>query len=217
MIMVDIKICGISTLEDYVTCSSAGARWVGMVHYPKSSRHLDCLALAKLTETIKQLPIGGPQRVLLTVDQYIDTLRPLVKAAVPDFLQLHGRETTAWAKAIKSEFGLPIIKMVPVATNSDLENCAEWDGIVDWLIFDAKTEQGLQPGGTGHSFDWAALSSYQGATPWMLAGGLTEATVSRAIKITGARAVDVSSGVEDAPGQKNKNRIHAFISMAQIG
>ena len=223
--MVDVKICGISSLADYQICRSAGARWVGMVYYPGSPRHLDSAALAGLADQIDQLDDddsngdsgGGPQRVLLSVDESEASLRQLIAAARPDYLQLHGTETVAFASAMKAEFNLPIIKMIPIATAADLANCAAWDGIADWLIFDAKTDPGTQPGGTGHSFDWQILSHYSGHTPWMLAGGLTAGTVADAVRISGARAVDVSSGVESARGKKDENKIHAFIQAAQIG
>jgi phosphoribosylanthranilate isomerase len=223
--MVDVKICGISSLADYQICRSAGARWVGMVYYPGSSRHLDSAALAGLADQIDQLDNddsdgdsgGGPQRVLLSVDESEASLRQLIAAARPDYLQLHGTETVAFASAMKAEFNLPIIKMIPIATAADLANCAAWDGIADWLIFDAKTDPGTQPGGTGHSFDWQILSHYSGHTQWMLAGGLTAGTVADAVRISGARAVDVSSGVERARGKKDENKIHAFIQAAQIG
>jgi phosphoribosylanthranilate isomerase len=225
MIMVDVKICGISSLADYQICRSAGARWVGMVYYPGSQRHLDSAALAGLADQIDQLDNdnsdggsgGGPQRVLLSVDESEASLRQLIAAARPDYLQLHGTETVAFASAMKAEFNLPIIKMIPIATAADLANCAAWDSIADWLIFDAKTDPGTQPGGTGHSFDWQILSHYSGRRPWMLAGGLTAGTVADAVRISGARAVDVSSGVESARGKKDENKIHAFIQAAQIG
>jgi phosphoribosylanthranilate isomerase len=223
--MVDVKICGISSLADYQICRSAGARWVGMVYYPGSPRHLDSAALAGLADQIDQLDDddsdgdsgGGPQRVLLSVDESEASLRQLIAAARPDYLQLHGTETVAFASAMKAEFNLPIIKMIPIATAADLANCAAWDSIADWLIFDAKTDPGTQPGGTGHSFDWQILSHYSGRRPWMLAGGLTAGTVADAVRISGARAVDVSSGVERARGKKDENKIHAFIQAAQIG
>ena len=218
--MVDVKICGISSLADYQICWSAGARWVGMVYYPGSPRHLDSTALARLADQIDDGDGdsgGGPQRVLLSVDQSEASLRQLIAAARPDYLQLHGTESVAFASAMKAEFNLPIIKMIPIATAADLANCAAWDGIADWLIFDAKTDPGTQPGGTGHSFDWQILSHYSGHTPWMLAGGLTAGTVADAVRISGARAVDVSSGVESARGKKDENKIHAFIQASQIG
>ena len=221
--MVDVKICGISSLADYQICRSAGARWVGMVYYPRSPRHLDSAALARLADQIDQLDDGdgdsggGPQRVLLSVNQSEASLRQLIAAARPDYLQLHGTESVAFASAMKAAFNLPTIKMIPIATAADLANCAAWDGIADWLIFDAKTDPGTQPGGTGHSFDWQILSHYSGRTPWMLAGGLTAGTVADAVRISGARAVDVSSGVERARGKKDENKIHAFIQATQIG
>ena len=218
--MVNVKICGISSLADYQICRSAGARWVGMVYYPGSPRHLDSAALARLADQIDDGDGdsgGGPQRVLLSVDQSEASLRQLIAAARPDYLQLHGTESVAFASAMKAEFNLPIIKMIPIATAADLANCAAWDGIADWLIFDAKTDPGTQPGGTGHSFDWQILSRYSGHTPWMLAGGLTAGTVADAVRISGARAVDVSSGVESARGKKDENKIHAFIQASQIG
>jgi phosphoribosylanthranilate isomerase len=215
--MVDVKLCGISSLADYQICRSAGARWVGMVYYPGSPRHLDSAAMAGLTRQIEQLGDGGPQRVLLSVGQSEASLRQLIAAARPDYLQLHGAESVDFASAIKAEFNLPIIKMIPIATAADMANCAAWDSIADWLIFDAKTDPGTQPGGTGHSFDWQILSYYSGRTPWMLAGGLMASTVADAVRISGARAVDVSSGVESARGKKDENKIHAFIQAAQIG
>jgi phosphoribosylanthranilate isomerase len=217
IIMVDVKICGISSPADYQACRAAGARWVGMVYYPGSPRHLDIAALASLADQIETLPNAGPQRVLLTVDQTLASLRALIAAARPDFLQLHGQETVGSAIAIKAEFGLPIIKMIPIETSADLAACAQWDGVADWLIFDAKVAKGTQPGGTGHSFDWRILSHYQGRTPWMLAGGLTIGTVTEAVRISGASAVDVSSGVESQRGKKDENKIHDFIRAAQIG
>jgi len=215
--MVDVKICGISSPADYQACMAAGARWAGMVYYPGSPRHLDIAALANLADQIETLPSARPQRVLLTVDTTLAQLRTLIAAARPDFLQLHGQETISTTIAIKAEFGLPIIKMIPIETPADLAACAPWDGVADWLIFDAKVAEGKQPGGTGHQFDWTILSHYQGRTPWMLAGGLTIDTVAEAVTISGAGAVDVSSGVEHQRGKKDENKIHDFIRATQIG
>ena len=215
--MADVKICGISSPADYQACRAAGARWVGMVYYPGSPRHLDISALANLADQVEKLPNAGPQRVLLTVDQTLATLRALINASRPDFLQLHGQETVNSAIAIKAEFGLPIIRMIPIETRADLAACSRWDGVADWFIFDAKVAKGIQPGGTGHRFDWKILSHYQGRTPWMLAGGLTIDSVAEAVTISGTAAVDVSSGVERQRGKKDENKIHDFIRAAQIG
>ena len=215
--MVDVKICGISSPADFQNCHDAGARWIGMVYYPGSPRHLDPEALARLADQIDKMPHARPQRVLLTVEQTTETLRQLIVAARPDYLQLHGTETIKSASHIKAEFGLPIIKMIPIETSIDLAACAQWDDIADWLIFDTKVAKGTQPGGTGHSFDWTILSHYQGRTPWMLAGGLTIDSVAEAVAISGTGAVDVSSGVERQRGKKDENKIHDFIRAAQIG
>jgi len=215
--MVDVKICGISSLADYQICRAAGAKWVGMVYYPGSPRHLDEAALSSLADQIEQTGDDGPARVLLTVDQNAPMLARLIKAARPDYLQLHGTESRDLAQQIKAKFNLPIIKMVPIASADDLAACAPWDGLADWFIFDAKAEKGTQPGGTGHSFDWTILTHYRGTTPWMLAGGLTPESVGRAVKISQAQAVDVSSGVEYTRGKKDENKIHAFIRAAQLG
>ena len=215
--MVDVKICGISSPADYEACRAAGARWVGLVYYPGSPRHLDIAALSSLADQIETLPGAGPQRVLLTVNQTLASLRTLITAARPGILQLHGQETIGSAITIKAEFGLPIIKMIPIETRADLVACAQWDGVANWLIFDAKAARGSQPGGTGHRFDWTILSHYQGCTPWMLAGGLTIDTVAKAVTISGASAVDVSSGVERQRGKKDENKIHDFIRAAQMG
>ena len=215
--MVDVKICGILSSSDYQACQAAGAHWVGMVYYPGSPRHLDLSALASLANQIEIFSSTRPWRVLLTVDQTLASLQPLIAAARPDFLQLHGQETVEATIAVKAEFGLPIIKMIPIGTSADLAACVQWDGVADWLIFDAKVAKGRQPGGTGQTFDWKILSNYQGRTPWMLAGGLTVDTVAEAVSISGAKAVDVSSGVEYQLGKKDENKIHDFIRATQIG
>ena len=118
--MVDVKICGILSSADYQACQEAGARWVGMVYYPESPRHLDISALASLANQIEILPSTRPWRVLLTVDQTLASLHPLIAAARPDFLQLHGQETVETTIAVKAEFGLPIIKMIPIEASADL-------------------------------------------------------------------------------------------------
>jgi phosphoribosylanthranilate isomerase len=210
------KICGIATTKDYVTCRDAGAAFVGMVHYPGSSRHLDLDALAKLATCSAATGPNAPDRVLLSVDVLGDGLLPLIEAGRPDLLQLHGNETPEEVAAIKASFGLPIIKSIAINTRDDLVQCSKWDGVADWLLFDAKVKPGTQPGGTGHSFDWDILRNYKGRLPWMLAGGLDKINVVDAIRVSGARVVDVSSGVELTPGKKDASQIHAFIRATQL-
>ena len=214
--IIKTKICGISTVADYVACRDAGATLVGMVHYPGSSRHLDLRALAKLAAYSAAISSNAPDRVLLSVDISSRDLLPLIEAGHPDLLQFHGNETPDHVATIKARFGLPIIKSIAIKTLDDLNQCANWDGVADWLLFDAKAESGLQPGGTGHSFDWTLLQNYKGRLPWMLAGGLDQNSVVDAIRISGARAVDVSSGVELNAGKKDVRQIHDFIRATQL-
>ena len=213
---IKTKICGISTAADYIACRDAGATFVGMVHYPGSSRHLDLKALAKLAKCGAAISSNAPYRVLLSVDISGDDLLPLIEAGNPDLLQFHGNETPDDVAGIKARFGLPIIKSIAIETLNDLNQCTNWDGVADWLLFDAKVESGAQPGGTGHSFDWTLLQSYKGRLPWMLAGGLDQNSVVDAIRISGARAVDVSSGVELNAGKKDVRQIHDFIKATQL-
>ena len=214
--IIKTKICGISTAADYVACRDAGATFVGMVHYPGSSRHLDQTALAQLAACSAAINSHAPDRVLLSVDISGDDLLPLIEAGHPDLLQFHGNETPDHVATIKARFGLPIIKSIAIETPDDLNQCANWDGVADWLLFDAKVESGAQPGGTGHSFDWTLLQNYKGRLPWMLAGGLDQNSVVDAIRISGARAVDVSSGVELNAGKKDVRQIHDFIRATQL-
>ena len=213
---IKTKICGISTTDDYIACCDAGAEFVGMVHYPGSPRHLDLRALAKLAACSASINSDAPDRVLLSVDVSGEDLSALIEAGNPDLLQFHGSETPEHVAAIRVRFGLPVIKSIPIETLDDLNQCANWDGVADWLLFDAKVNPGEQPGGTGHSFDWALLKNYKGRLPWMLAGGLDRNSVVDAIRISGARAVDVSSGVELTAGKKDVRQIHDFIRATQL-
>ena len=159
----------------------------------------------------------GPARVALTVDMDDVELEKVVAAARPHLIQLHGSETPERAAAIRARFGLPLIRAIRVAGPEDLATCREWEDIADWLLFDAKGDPGGLPGGTGHIFDWTLLADHAGKTRWMLAGGLSINNIDRAIAVTGATAIDVSSGVESAPGKKDADRIRNFVSRAQLG
>ena len=208
----DVKICGIATPADYDVCTQAGARWVGMVFFPKSSRHLT------LDSASADSYAGdAPKRVALTVDMNDAALNDVIQATRPHYIQLHGNETPDRAKAITARFHIPLIKAIRIGTASDLEACSAWDGVADWLLLDAKSDSSDMPGGTGHSFDWSLLANYAGRTNWMLAGGLKPDNVAEAISITGAQALDVSSGVESAPGKKDNSLIRAFIHAAEMG
>jgi phosphoribosylanthranilate isomerase len=214
----DVKICGIASPADYDACATAQASFVGLVFFPRSPRHLTHDQAAALRDHVpKDIPTGAlPARVALTVDMGDDEMSAIISAAKPQFLQLHGDETPQRAAALKARFGLKIIKAIRVATADDLAGCPAWEGIADWLLFDAKGDPGGLPGGTGHNFDWSLLANHAGRTKWMLAGGLSVDNVARALAITNASAVDVSSGVEASPGKKDPRLIHAFVSAAQM-
>lgn len=213
----DVKICGIATAADYDVCATVGARWIGMVFFPKSSRHLSLEAAAALANHADSYAGDRPERVALTVDMADDALDAVIQASRPDYIQLHGNETPDRAKAIKARFNVPIIKALRIGTASDLVVCSAWDTIADWLLLDAKSASSDMPGGTGHSFDWHLLSRYEGMSNWMLAGGLNPDNVAEAINISSAQALDVSSGVESAPGKKDHSLIRSFIHAAEMG
>ena len=205
-----VKICGITTEADYNVCRAAGASWTGMVYYPGSSRHLTLNQLARLATC--DSGADSPQRVLLTVDMTGDALAPLIAAAKPDMLQLHGRETPERVAEVKARYGLPVMKAVGIADGDDLPKLESYFGVADQILVDAKPPKGGElPGGNGLSFDWCLIAGRRWPCPWMLAGGLTPENVAEAVKMTGAKQVDVSSGVEDAPGQKNAELIQKFV------
>ena len=210
-----VKICGIATPEDYDACRDAGAAFIGMVFFPRSPRHLSMTEARAIADHADALG-GGPARVALTVDMDDAGLDEVVESARPQLIQLHGNETPARANAIRQRYGLPLIRAIRVGGPEDLASCADWDGIADWLLFDAKGDPGGLPGGTGHVFDWTLLAEHAGTTRWMLAGGLSPDNIGRALAVTGATAVDVSSGVESAPGKKDAARIRQFVSQAQL-
>jgi len=218
MTPIDVKICGIGTPADYDTCCAAGAAFIGMVFFEKSPRHLTSEQAMAIRDHARAVGgAAGPRRVALSVNMNDSQIEEVVEAADPHLLQLHGDETPERAAALKTRFGLPVIKAIRIATAEDLAASTMWDGAVDWLLFDAKGDPNGLPGGTGHHFDWRLLADHKGQTKWMLAGGLSPDNVAQAIAITNARALDVSSGVESAPGKKDPRLIHAFVSAAQIG
>lgn len=208
---VAVKICGLTRLEDLTAAARAGARYGGLVFYARSPRNL---APAQAAALAMQAP-AGLARVGLFVDPDDAALDAVLGHVPLDILQLHGRETPARVAAIKARTGLPVMKAVGVASPADLD--ALWDhGLVaDMLLIDAKpAADAALPGGNGLAFDWRLLVGRRFLKPWMLAGGLTPDNVAEAVRLTGARAVDVSSGVESAPGVKDAARIAAFVAAA---
>jgi phosphoribosylanthranilate isomerase len=207
-----VKICGLSTAPTLDAALDAGADMVGFVFFEKSPRHLQLYQARALARRVD----GRARIAVLTVDASNEALRAIIDAAQPDFLQLHGRETPARVTDLKRLFGLPAIKAIGVGVAGDLAAAASYADIADRLLFDAKAPRDARhPGGNGVAFDWRLLAGLDPRQPWLLSGGLDAGNVAEAIAVTGARGVDVSSGVESAPGQKDIGRIKAFIAEAR--
>lgn len=209
---VRCKICGLRTLADVEAAAAAGAGYIGLVFFPRSPRHLELPAARDLALAA---PVGLA-KVGLVVDADDATLQAITDAVPLDMLQLHGRESPARVAEVKARFGLPVMKAVGVAEAADLAAIAEYEAVADQILVDAKARKGAAlPGGNGLAFDWRLIAGRQWQRPWMLAGGLTPGNVAEAVRLTGAAQVDVSSGVESAPGVKDAARIAAFVAAAQ--
>jgi len=207
-----IKICGLSTRETLDVALQAGADMVGFVFFPPSPRHLGLEAARELALQAS----GRAVKVALTVDADDATLENVVEALQPDILQLHGRESTARLRDIKSKFGLPVMKALAVETAADLITLPGYAGVADRILFDARAPKGAnRPGGLGAVFDWHLLEKLDLELPFMVSGGLNVDNVTEAVRVTGAGGVDVSSGVERSPGVKDAEMIRAFIRAAR--
>ena len=203
-----VKICGLSTRETLDAALGAGADMVGFVFFPASPRHVDLTRGRELGAMAK----GRAVKVALTVDADDSDLGNIIETLRPDMLQLHGHESVARAREIKSLFGLPVMKALPVASAADLASVPGYAAVADRLLFDAKPPQdATRPGGLGTPFDWKLLLALPRALPFMLSGGIHAGNVVQALGITRAGGVDVSSGVETAPGVKDAGLIEAFI------
>jgi phosphoribosylanthranilate isomerase len=207
-----VKICGLKTPEALDTALESGADLAGFVFFPPSPRHLGLEAARALGDRVQ----GRAGKVALTVDATDDTLRDIVAALKPDMLQLHGKETPERVVAVRTRFGLPVMKALPIAERGDLSPIRLYAQVVDWLLFDARApKEATRPGGLGTPFDWTLLKDVNPGVPFMLSGGLDAGNVGEAIAITGAPGVDVSSGVERAPGVKDLDKIRAFVRAAR--
>jgi phosphoribosylanthranilate isomerase len=207
-----VKICGLSTPEALDVALDAGADMVGFVFFPPSPRHLLYEAARPLGARVR----GRALKVALTVDGDDAAFDALVEALRPDLLQLHGRETPARIAALKTRFGLPVMKAIPVETKADLAAIATYTAVADRLLFDARApREATRPGGLGKTFDWHVLENLKLAVPFMLSGGLDATNVAEALRVTRAPGVDVSSGAERAPGEKDPDKIRAFIRAAR--
>ena len=204
---VEAKICGLSTPETVDAAVQFGARWVGFVTYPPSPRHI-------ATEVLRALSARVPKsvgRVGLFVDPDDALLDEKLGTGGLDLLQLHGAETPERVAAIKRRIGKPVMKVINVAASEDVERgIAAFAGVADRLMFE--TAGGTLPGGNAKTFDWTILSGRTVPLPWVLAGGLTPDNVAEAVRVTGARTVDVSSGVESSRGVKSIELIRAFLA-----
>lgn len=204
---VHVKICGLRRPEDVAAAANAGARYVGLVFFERSPRHLELVQARTLALAVP----GGICKVALVVDAGNDDLDRLLEAVPIDMLQLHGKESAQRVSEIKLRYGLPVMKAVGVAGPDDLAALDAYSQVADQILVDAKPpKEAVLPGGNGLAFDWRLIAGRRWSVPWMLAGGLTPDTVGKAIQMTGARQVDVSSGVESDPGVKDAALIAAF-------
>ena len=209
---VRVKICGLKRLADVTASVAHGAAYLGFNFFPRSPRYVDIPDAAALAVDVPD----GVAKVALVVDADDDMLDALVGAMPVDILQLHGKEPPERVLAIKARYGLPVMKVVGVATADDLPHLDTYMRVADQILVDAKPPPGAdRPGGNAVSFDWNLIAGRRWSVPWMLAGGLTAQNVSDGIAKTGASQVDVASGVETAPGIKDAQMIADFIAAAK--
>lgn len=207
-----VKICGLSTRETLDAAIEAGADMVGFVFFSASPRHVGLGTARDLGLASK----GRAQKVALVVDADDRDFENIIEALRPDMFQLHGHETIARVREVRTLTGLPVMKALPVANTGDLASVPGYAAAADRLLFDAKApKDATRPGGLGVPFDWTLLANLQRNLSYMLSGGIHAGNVSEALRITQANGVDVSSGVESAPGVKDAAKIEAFIRAAR--
>ena len=211
---IRVKICGLTRPADVAAVAAAGACYAGFVFFGKSPRNLDPSAARTLALAVPE----GIAKVGLTVDADDASLDAILAEVPLDMLQLHGHESPERVAALRARYGLPVMKAVGVATEEDLPALEDYARVADQILVDAKPpKDAALPGGNGLAFDWRLIAGRRWAVPWMLAGGLTPETVAEGVRLTGARQVDVSSGVESAPGSKDPERIARFVAAAKAG
>ncbi len=207
-----VKICGLSTEETLDAALAAGADMVGLNFFPKSPRYL---TLSRAAELAKRAA-GRTEVVALSVDMDDAGLAEIVEAIHPDWLQLHGRETPERVAEIRKKFGRQVMKAVGIRQAADVDAARTYESVADGLLLDAKPpKDATRPGGNGASFDWSLLAGFDPDIPWLLSGGLAPGNVAEAVALTGAPGVDVSSGIESAPGRKEASLIRAFVANAR--
>src|SRR5271169_2580520 len=210
---VAAKICGLSTEAAVTTAVAGGAAYLGFVFYPPSPRAVTAGEAARLCAAVP----SGIARVGLFVDADDDTIRAVLAEAPIDILQFHGNESPGRVADARLRFARPVMKVVAIAAPEDVFGAAPYEEVADLLLFDAKPPHrpGALPGGNGLAFDWALIAGRSWRRPWMLSGGLTAALLPEAVRISGAACVDVSSGVESRPGEKDPQKIRAFLDTAR--
>lgn len=208
---IQAKICGLNTADTLAAALDGSADWVGLMFFPPSPRYVN-LALAK---ALSAQAAGRAQRVGVFVAPDNALLQETLAVVPLDVIQLHGKEPPARVAEVKALTGLPVWKAVSISEQADVEHAAAYFETADRLLFDAKPPKGsVLPGGNAVSFDWRLLTGTEWPLPWLLSGGLQPGNLAEAVRLTGAAAVDVSSGVESAPGTKDPARIRAFLDAA---
>jgi len=197
-----VKICGLTTVEAVEAAQHAD--FAGFIFYPPSPRNLTPEKAARIARNLK------PPAVAVTVDANDDMLRDIHAALKPGYFQLHGKETPARVAEVKAKFGIPIIKAIGIASGDDAAKAYAFEDSADMLLFDARPPKGL-PGGNGVAFDWRILAHRSFARPWFLSGGLTDENIEEAMRVSGARMVDVSSSLESSPGIKDPALVREFV------
>ncbi|HEY1385500.1 MAG TPA: phosphoribosylanthranilate isomerase [Dongiaceae bacterium] len=211
---VAAKICGLKTPEAVAAAVDGGAALVGFVFYGRSPRFVDPATAKRLAARVP----GSVRKVGLIVDESDERIAEILAGCDLDLLQLHGAETPERVAAIRARFGKQVIKVISVSASADLDRAASYEDVADYLMFDAKPPRSMTtalPGGNALSFDWTLLAGRSFRLPWLLAGGLTPDNLVDAARISGAPMVDVSSGVEDRPGEKNLSKIKAFLDASR--
>jgi len=206
-----VKICGLTTPESVALAADAGAHYIGFMFFKNSPRNLEIPAAAALAITVPE----GVAKVAVTVNATDAELDAITEKVPLDILQLHGQETPSRVADIRARYGIPVMKVVGIADVSDLAALDNYNTVADQILVETKARRdAVLPGGNGIPFDWRLVANHRWTVPWMLAGGLTPENVAKAIQLTGATQVDVSSGVESAPGLKDPDLIKAFIAAA---
>ncbi|MEQ9258660.1 MAG: phosphoribosylanthranilate isomerase [Roseovarius sp.] len=209
---IRMKFCGLTEPADIPAAILAGATYLGFNFFPKSPRFVDLETAALMAGSVPE----GVAKVALVVDADDATIDAITGAVPLDFLQLHGQESPARVAEVKARTGLPVIKVVGISGPEDLDRIDFYAKVADQILVDAKPPKGAdRPGGNAVSFDWELIANRRWPVPWMLAGGLTAQNVAEAIRATGARQVDVASGIESAPGVKDAERMRAFAEAAR--